>query len=493
MSSRTFSIRRWLAALTIICLVVTGGLAGIALSNWTVGSKQVAILVAHASDPAEAVPASGSGFAPVLKPALPAVVNISSSRIVKAQVDPFLSDPFFGQFFGNQLPRTPPQHRVRGLGSGVIVSANGYILTNNHVVEQANEIKVGLPDGREFPGKVVGADPKTDIAVVKIDASGFTPLVIGDSSKLQVGDYVLAIGDPYGIGETATMGIVSATGRGGLDIENYEDFIQTDAAINPGNSGGALINARGELIGINTAILSGGGGGNQGIGFAVPINMARYVMEEIVKNGKVVRGYMGIVVQELTPELARVFTVPSGKGVLIGDVAPDGPAAKAGMQKGDVVTELNGEPVTGMNDLKLRIARLAPGSTARLKVYRNGQPRELSVTVVQLPEKPSEQAAGESGEAGPKLGVSVGELTPEIARQLGLRPGTKGVVISEVVPGSAASEAGLQRGDVIEEVNRQPVTSVEQFQRLVRQAGTQTVVLSVNRGGNSVFVTVRPQ
>ncbi len=466
-------IRRSAAALVLGFILLAAGVAGVMFANRGGGasSRELPVFLVRA-DADSALPAAASTFAPILKPVLPAVVNISSSRLVKAQVDPFLSDPFFGQFFGNQLPKTPPQHRVRGLGSGVIASANGYLLTNNHVVEQATEIKVALPDRREFTGKVVGTDPKTDIAVVKIDATGLPTLPLGDSSRIQVGDYALAIGDPYGIGETATMGIVSATGRGNLDIEDYEDFIQTDAAVNPGNSGGALIN----------------------VGFAVPINMARYVMEEIVKHGKVVRGYMGVVVQELTPDLAKVFKVPSGKGVLIGDVAPDGPAAKGGLQKGDVVTELNGEPVTSSNDLKLKIARLAPGSVARLKVYRDGQPRDISVTLAELPEKPPERAGGgEAGEAGPRLGIQVDELTPEVARQLNLRPGTKGVVIADVTPGSPASEAGLQRGDVIEEVNRQPVTSVAQFQRAIRQAGTNTVVLSVNRQGNSVFVAVRPQ
>jgi serine protease Do len=248
-----------------------------------------------------------------------------------------------------------------------MVSDDGYILTNNHVVDKATDIKIALPDKRQFKGKVVGSDPKTDVAVVKISATGLPTLAFGDSSKLQVGDYVFAIGDPFGIGETATMGIVSAKGRGGLAIEDYEDFIQTDAAINPGNSGGALINARGELIGINTAILAGNGGGNQGIGFAIPISMARRVMDQILKNGKVTRGYLGVAIQDMTPDLAKAFKAPEGKGALVGDVSSDGPGAKAGLQKGDVIEEIDGQTVTAVNDLRLRVASTAPGTTVHLR------------------------------------------------------------------------------------------------------------------------------
>jgi S1-C subfamily serine protease len=296
-------------------VLLTGGLLGALLSSWADhpvfgDSRHIPVYLARTAA-SQASDSNPMGFASILKPALPAVVNISSSRTVKGQPNRFSKDPFFGPFFGNQGPAPP--RRVRGIGSGVIISPEGYILTNNHVVDQSTELKVVLTDKREFKGRVIGTDPKTDIAVVKIDATHLPTLTLGDSSKIEVGDYALAIGDPFGIGETATMGIVSATGRGNLDIEDYEDFIQTDASINPGNSGGALINARSELIGINTAILAGEGGGNQGIGFAVPINLARHVMDQILKHGKVVRGYLGIAIQEVTPDLAHAFNVAGGK------------------------------------------------------------------------------------------------------------------------------------------------------------------------------------
>ena len=493
---QTVHIRQSAAFLVLFFVLVTGGMLGLVLSSWAgqtvFGERNVPIFTARIAGGADARSMNPMGFAPILKPALPAVVNIASSRVVKIPLEPFFNDPFFRQFFGSRH-RPPAEQRERGLGSGVIVSPDGYILTNNHVVDRATEIKVVLPDKREFKGKVVGTDPKTDIAVVKISATGLPTLTLGDSSKIQVGDYALAIGDPFGIGETATLGIVSATGRGNLDIEDYEDFIQTDAAINPGNSGGALINARSELIGINTAILAGGGGGNQGIGFAVPINMARSVMDSILKHGKVVRGYLGVAIQEVTPDIAKAFNAPAGKGALIGDVTPGGPAAKAGLKRGDVIEELNGEPVKGPNELKLRIGSLAPGSTADLKIYRDGQQREVSVTLGELPEKAARSVLGESGENSPMRGVEVDELTAEVARELGLRPDTKGVVVTDVDPAAPAADAGLRRGDVIEEVNRQTVSSVSEYQRAVRQAGKQALVLSVSREGSTAYIVVEPE
>jgi serine protease Do len=330
---------------------------------------------------------------------------------------------------------------------------------------------------------------------VKIAATGLPTVVLGDSSKLQVGDYAFAIGNPFGVGETATMGIISATGRNGLDIEDYEDFIQTDASINPGNSGGALLNSRGEVIGINTAILSGGqGGGNQGIGFAIPINMAKYVMDQILKHGKVIRGYIGVGIQEVTPDLAKAFNVPAEKGALVGSVESNSPGAKAGLERGDVITEIDGQPVPGPNDLHLKVASMAPGTTVHLKVWRNGETREMSLT---LGEAPSGKGVGGNaqGQTGnsPMAGVQVDELTNDIRRQLGLSPDVKGVVVSEVPDGSPAAEVGLQRGDVIEQVNRHQVNSVSDYQRLIRDAGGQALVLLVNRGGNTTFVVVQPQ
>ncbi|HTZ97242.1 MAG TPA: DegQ family serine endoprotease [Terriglobales bacterium] len=432
------------------------------------------------------------GFAAVFRPALPAVVSIASSRMVKVPQSQFFNDPFFQQFFGRQFPQAPQQQRERGLGSGVIVSPDGYILTNNHVIDKATDIKVMLSDKRQFPGKVVGADPKTDIAVVKIEATGLPTIALGDSSKIEVGDYAFAIGNPFGVGETATMGIISATGRNGLDIEDYEDFIQTDAAINPGNSGGALLNARGELVGINTAILSGGSGGNQGIGFAIPINMAKYVMDQILKHGKVVRGYIGVGVQEVTPDLAKAFNVPAEKGALVGSVEPNSPGDKAGLKRGDIITQLNGQPISGSNDLRLKVGSMAPGTKVSLKINRNGQTSDISITLGEAPTGKGANAEGGSAENSPMQGVQVDELTGDIRQQLGLGADVKGVVVTQVPDGSPASDAGLQRGDVIQQVNRKPVNSVDDYERLIREAGKQSLVLLVNRGGSTTFIVVQP-
>jgi serine protease Do len=442
-----------------------------------------------------------NGFVPVVKKILPAVVNIASSKIIrspnKGPMAPFFSDPFFQQFFGDEFSRQfriPQEQRERSLGSGVLVSPDGYILTNNHVVEGASDIKISLADKREFEAHIVGTDSKTDVAVLKIEAKNLPVMTFGDSSKMQVGDFALAVGNPFGVGETVTMGIISATGRGGLGIEDYEDFIQTDAAINPGNSGGALVNVGGELIGLNAAIISGGGG-NQGVGFAVPVNMARNVMEEILKHGKVTRGWLGISIQTLTPAMAKAFgQTGQVRGALVTDVTPDSPAARSGLQRGDIVLEMNGEPVTDSRALSLKIATLAPGTTVRLKVSRDGRDRDISVTLGELPSKKSrtEETGGGAG-AGPRFGISVEPLTPQLARQLGLSPQTTGVVIDDIQPGSAAEEAGLHRGDVIQSVNHKPVKSVDELQSALRQAGNEPALLLIDRGGNHLFIVVEPQ
>jgi serine protease Do len=494
---RFLQIRQSAALAVVAVVLVIGGAIGIGASSW-VGhpvlgaTHEVPVYISQAS--ASNQPKDNTmGFAPLFKPALPAVVSITSSRVVKVPQSPFFNDPFFQQFFGGQLPRQPQEQRERGLGSGVIVSPDGYILTNNHVVEKSTDIKVTFRDKREFSGKVIGTDPQTDIAVVKIDATGLPTIPLGDSSKLEVGDYAFAIGNPFGVGETATMGIISATGRNGLAIEDYEDFIQTDAAINPGNSGGALLNARGELIGINTAILSGGGG-NQGIGFAIPINMAKYVMDQILKHGKVVRGYIGVGIQDVTPELARVFHVSASKGALVSSVDPNSPGAKAGLQRGDVITELNSQPVEGANDLRLRVGTLTPGTTVHLKVNRNGDLHDVDVTLGEAPaRRGGENNPGESLENSPMRGVQVDELTDDIRQQLGLKSNVKGVVVTNVEDDSPAADSGLQRGDVIEQVNRQPVNSVADYRRLVEQAGKQALVLLINRGGTTTFLVVQPE
>jgi serine protease Do len=378
----------------------------------------------------------------------------------------------------------------------VIVNPDGYILTNNHVVDGASDVQVTLSDKRQLKAKIVGTDPRTDIAVLKIPATSLATVTLGDSAKARVGDIVLAVGDPFGIGETVTMGIVSATGRRDLRLEGpegYEDFIQTDASINPGNSGGALVNTRGELIGINTAIISNGGGGNQGIGFAVPVNMARTVMEQILKTGKVTRGYLGVSIQEVTPDIAKAFNVPSAEGALVGDVSPDSPGAKVGLQKGDIITALNGQKIADYHDLRLRISQTPPGTSIKMEVYRNGQKQEMTATLSEFPEKAQAAENSPQGESPVLDGVQVENLTPDIVQQLNLPSSTHGVVITRVDPDSTAAETGLERGDLIQEVNRKPINNVEQFRAAVRGASNQPLLLLINRSGSSSYVVISPK
>jgi serine protease Do len=436
-----------------------------------------------------------NGFSSILAPALPAVVNVSSTKIVKQQAAPnIFSDPFFRQFFGGQVPQQqqPQEQHENSLGSGVIVNPDGYILTNNHVVAGANDVEVFTQSRRKYHAKVIGTDPRTDVAVLKIDATGLPTLTLGDASKLKVGDLVFAIGDPFGIGETSTMGIVSATGRAlGGAIEHYEDFIQTDAAINPGNSGGALIDIHGDLIGINTAILSGGGG-NEGVGFAIPINLAHNIMDQIVEHGKVIRGYLGISIQGVSPDMAKAFGLGQGGGALVGDVTSNGPAAKSGLQRGDIVLKLNGTPVTGPDDLSLRVSEMAPGSVAHMQVYRNGQTQELNVTLGEYPEN-GQPGPATPGAAPALKGLQVQNLTPSITQQLGLPAGTFGVVVTNVDSDSSSAEAGIKQGDVIQEVNHKPVHNVDEFEHAVAGLANQPVLLLVDRGGTTLYTVVEPQ
>ena len=490
-------IRRWAAAIFLLLALIAGGAVGSLAIN---SSRNVSL--AASREPAGAMLPGylQDGFAPVVGKVLPAVVNISSSRTVKVQggnpSEPFFNDPLFRQFFGNEFGRqfrVPKERREHSLGSGVIVNPDGYILTNNHVVEDASQIKVVMPDRREFNGRIVGTDAKTDLAVVKVDAKGLPTIPMADSSKVKIGHFVLAVGDPFGVGETVTMGIVSATGRGNLGIEDYEDFIQTDAAINPGNSGGALVNVDGQLIGINTAILSGGGG-NQGVGFAIPINMANYVMQQVIKSGKVTRGWLGISIQPVTAEIAQAFGLNQSRGALVGDVTADSPAARAGLQKGDIILAMNGEQVDDERTLRLRAGQMAPGTSVRLTIFRNKQQQDVNVTLGEMPNtKPrAENRGGGGGSASPLSGLSVEDLTADIASQLNLPRGTTGVVVADVAEGSPGAEIGLQQGDVIQEVNRKPVRNVNEFNSALSQAGKKPVLLLVNRGGASRYVVVQP-
>ena len=477
-------------------IALTGGATGYALARVT---PSLGPAHGHANfkmaDPSEGP--SNTGFAGVVKQVLPNVVNISSSKVVRTRnesaAEGMPSDPFFQHFFGKGFgfgPEIPKERRERSLGSGVIVSPEGYVVTNNHVVDGATDIKVTLSNKREMKAQIVGTDPKTDVAVLKLEGANFPAITLGDSSKVQVGDYALAIGDPFGVGQTVTMGIVSAKGRSNLGIEDYEDFIQTDAPINPGNSGGALVNDRGELIGINTAILSHGDGGNEGIGFAIPVNLARNVMNQILDHGKVTRGYLGVVVQPITPAMAKALGQNEPKGVLVGDVSSNGPARTAGVERGDIILELNGKPMNDSNELRNTVAMMQPGEEVKLKIARNGSTRDLSLKLGELPST-KEEADNEHENASKDAleGVSVENLDADSAKELGLPASTKGVVVTDIDPSSPKGESGLRQGDVIQEVNHQAVSNVAEFEKAMHKAGDGALLL-VNRGGTTFFVAV---
>jgi len=487
----------WVAAAALGLALIVGGLTGSVVQS---SSEQPTYTVASG---ARTQIVFDQGFSPVVKSAAPAVVNISSSRVVRAPegnplgpADESILRRFFGEDFMRQF-RIPRERREHSLGSGVIVNSNGYILTNSHVVMGATNVKVALSDRREMPGKIIGVDPGTDIAVVKIDTDHLSVLPFGDSSKVEVGDIALALGNPFGLGRTVTMGIVSATGRGGLGIEDYEDFIQTDASINPGNSGGALINVRGELIGVNTAILSPSGG-SLGIGFAVPSNMVRTVMDQIVKTGKVTRGYIGVSVQDITPELAAAMKIPQTRGALIGDLDPKGPAAQNGLQSGDVIVEADGKAIEDSRMLRLIVGSKAPGTQLSLGVLRNGQPRnvtvkldELSVKETASTETPTCQKGSAPETIQSRIGVAAVELTPEIAQHLKVPDDVKGVVVADVEEGSPAADSGLQLGDVVQEVNHKPVHTVADFySQLSAARGSNPILLLLNRDGHTLYAAI---
>jgi Do/DeqQ family serine protease len=448
--------------------------------------------------PSGNVSASGPilSYADTVDRVAPAVVTIHASRRVRApQQFPFFDDPFFRQFFGGAVPRGGQTQVERALGSGVIVRADGHILTNHHVVDGAEDIKVDLNSRNSYSAKLVGSDAPSDLAVLKISAGGLPVLGLGDSDKVRVGDVCLAVGNPLGVGESVTAGIVSAKGRAtGLGDGSFQDFLQTDAPINQGNSGGALVNTRGELIGINSQILSPNGGGNIGIGFAIPSNMALTVMNQLIGRGKVDRGMLGVGIQELTSELARGLGIKEVRGVLVNSVTPGGPADQAGIKSGDVILQFNGKDVNDPNGLRNQVAATAPGTDVTLTILRNGAQQQVHVREGELSTRTASGEGGGGaggGGAAPKLGLSLVPLTPNVAAQLGLPRNEQGLAVQSVDPAGPAAQAGVQVGDVIQQVNRQPVRTPDDMRRaLGKSDGGPPPLLLINRGGQSIFVAV---
>ncbi|MCX7793059.1 MAG: DegQ family serine endoprotease [Thermodesulfovibrionales bacterium] len=426
---------------------------------------------------------TGEAMASIVEAVKPAVVNISTVKTVRLR-DPFFDDPFFRRFFGEPFG-IPRERRQTGLGSGVIVDPSGYILTNNHVIRGADEIRVTLFDKREFKGKVIGTDPKTDLAVVKIDAKDLPYLEFGDSDKLKVGELVIAIGNPYGLNQTVTMGIVSATGRANVGIADYEDFIQTDAAINPGNSGGALVNVRGELVGINTAIFSTTGG-YQGIGFAIPSNMAKTVMEQLIKHKKVVRGWLGVSIQALTPEMKKHFGLKEDRGVLINQIFENSPAEKAGLKEEDIILQYNGKDITDPTQLRNLVAGTPPGKEVELKIFREGKTLSIKVTIEELPQ---EVVAARGEYENVLRGVVVQNITPEIRKELQLPSRVTGVIVTDISEDSPA-QGYLQKGDVIMAINRTRVNNIKDYQNIVSKLKDGDVLLFIYRDGQTFHLTL---
>ena len=476
---RTHQYRRWAAGMASVLALAL--IAFVSVSHVTAGPSYWTDRNASVPPPTTTVP----NWVELAKMAKPAVVNVTT-KMSRERGVPNLED-----FFRRGMPpgeRSPMPSQ--GRGSGFIISRDGHILTNNHVVDEASSVRVTLSDGREFTAKVVGKDPKTDLALIKIDGAGDLPVLpLGDSAALQVGEPVMAIGNPFGLEQTVTTGIVSATGRL-IGSGPYDDFIQTDASVNPGNSGGPLVNARGEAVGINSAIFSRTGG-SIGIGFAVPVNLAKFVVPQLAQHGRVVRGWLGVSIQPMTTELAKSFGVSHADGALVASVMENSPAAKAGLKPGDIIVEFDGQKVGRMTDLPRIVAATAIGKDVRVTVLREGKTLPLNARIAKMDDK--DVAVADTGDSSskPKLGVSVEPITPELAKQLGVTD-ARGVVVREVREGSPAADAGLRPGDVISEVNRKPVKSVDDLRKAMdaQKPGT-TALLLVHREGSARYVTVK--
>lgn len=438
---------------------------------------------------ASVIPENAEIVADIVEQVSPAVVNIDTLRIAtyRSPLAPFFSDPFFRRFFGD-IPEFERQIPQRGIGTGFVFRPDGYILTNEHVIRGANQIKVTFIDGKEYEGRVIGSDSLTDIAVVKIEANNLPTVPLGDSDKARVGEFVIAIGNPYGLSHTVTVGVLSAKGRpisAGDSGREYENFLQTDAAINPGNSGGPLLNLQGEVIGINTAILPYA----QGIGFAIPINMARSILNQLIDQGRVVRAWLGVYIQDLTPEMAEKFGLSEAKGALVADVSKGSPAEKAGIRRGDVIRKVDGKEVPTVSDLQREIRSHRPGERVLLEIWRDGK----SVTLEAVLEELKESGAGTPQIQLVDLGLEVAEVTPDLVEEYSLRT-TRGVVIVNVRAGGSADEAGLRPGDVVLEVNRQEINSLADWEEAVAQIEPgETVLLLIDRGGRTYFVPLRTE
>jgi serine protease Do len=469
---------------------VAGALLVVGVFQLTLWGKGVLPNIVVSSAPVNRDAKLGTSFAPIVKKAAPSVVNISSTRIIheRARMNPLLNDPMLRQFFGDRMPQEiqPRDHKSESLGSGVIISPEGYILTANHVVAGADEIEVSVAGNKKpFIAKVIGTDPPTDVAVLKIDAKDLPAITLADSDQLEVGDIVLAIGDPFDIGQTVTMGIVSALGRNGFPgFNRYQDFIQTDAAINPGNSGGALVDAEGRLVGINTAIISPSGG-NNGVGFAVPINLARSVVERLISGGKVTRGYLGIYLQDITPGLEQEFNLSSQNGALVGDVLPGTAAEKAGIQPGDTIIAFNGKDVSDAHGLTLAVSQCAPDSSATVKLVRDGDVKTVTVKLGQQPGR-NGNSSGDENSPGTEAsttdaldGVTVDNLSQDVRQELSIPDSVHGVIVTDVDQDSNAADAGLSKGDVIVAINRHPVTDADSAIQLCKDAKGSQILLKI--------------
>jgi len=479
--------------------VAAAALAIVALAAWRAPEAKVSAAPGHSPVTVAAATSAApvSSYAPVVERVMPAVVTIRVEKRASAvPTDSQIPEEFrrfFGPSSGQGGPRQPRGGIERGLGSGVIVSQDGFILTNNHVVDGANEVQVELPDRRTFTAKVVGTDGASDLAVVKIAAKDLPTLALGDSDAVRVGDVVLAIGNPLGVGETVTSGIISAKGRTTeRGTDSYQDFLQTDAPINRGNSGGALVNTNGQLIGINSQILTPGDG-NIGLGFAIPSNMARNVMDQLIENGSVRRAKLGVTVQGMSADMASNLGLPSAQGALVSNVEEGSPASRAGIQQGDVITQYNGKPVVDSNQLRNEVSSTAPGSTVTLQYSRDGRSQTAKATLGELSAKHEAPASSSDRHDGGKFGMSVQPLTPDIAEELGLARSTQGVVVADLDPSGVAAESGLQEGDVIVKIDGRAVKTAEEIRSALDRRDGKPSMLLVNRKGSSLFLTLKAQ